>query len=266
MSKLIALDDGHGMSTPGKRTPTLPGGMKSETGSFMHENEFNRAVVKYLDEELKRCGFRTLLVASGDDDVSLRDRVNKANNANADFYLSIHANAFDGILNDSAGGIETYAHFSYPKTVAHAKTIHKHLMKGTSMKDRGVKNGDWLYVCKNTTMSSALVELGFMDNAHDIKYLISDNYRKECARELAQALCEIYGVTYKPERISASPISTGGQYEVYINGQRVKSYSNYPKSIVVNVAPHEGLFRIEVDGTQVIALSNYPNEIRVNKN
>lgn len=44
MSKIIALDDGHGMETSGKRTPVLP------DGSVMLENEFNGAVVKYLDE------------------------------------------------------------------------------------------------------------------------------------------------------------------------------------------------------------------------
>ncbi len=52
MSYTIALDDGHGMETAGKRTP------KFNDGTFMRENEFNRAVVNYLNVELKRCGFK----------------------------------------------------------------------------------------------------------------------------------------------------------------------------------------------------------------
>ena len=67
MSYLIALDDGHGSQTPGKRTPVIP-----ELGRSIKENEFNKAVVYYLGAELRRCGFRTLLVASGDSDVPLQ--------------------------------------------------------------------------------------------------------------------------------------------------------------------------------------------------
>lgn len=68
MAYLIALDDGHGLSpnpTPGKRTPNIP-----EIG-VIYENQFNRAVVNFLSTELKRCGFRTLLVAPTDVDTPL---------------------------------------------------------------------------------------------------------------------------------------------------------------------------------------------------
>ena len=56
---LIALDDGHGMNTPGKRTPPLTkdlyidGKLVRKKGEVIKENEFNRAVVKYLAEALK---------------------------------------------------------------------------------------------------------------------------------------------------------------------------------------------------------------------
>jgi N-acetylmuramoyl-L-alanine amidase len=186
---LIALCDGHGHDTAGKRSP-------SYYGKVMRENEFNSRVVALLDENLRRCGFRTLLVAQTDADTPLSERVRKANDAKADFYLSVHANAYDGKLNDLAGGIETYAHFSYPKTVDMARTIHRHITKGSPFKDRRVKNGDWLYVCKYTSMAAALVELGFMDNEHDLKQLVSEGYRQECADELAQAFCEIYDVAW----------------------------------------------------------------------
>jgi N-acetylmuramoyl-L-alanine amidase len=174
-----------------------------------------------LDKELKRCGFATLLVAPTDEDVSLGERVSRANKAKTNFYLSVHANAFNAKLDDKAGGIETFAHFSYPKTVAKAKIIHKWVMKGSKMKDRGVKNGDWLYVCKNTAMEAALVELGFMDNIEDLKKLMNDSYRKECAVELAQALCEIYNMKYVPEakpKPTPKPTIKKGTYYRVVTG------------------------------------------------
>ena len=74
----IAIDDGHGMETAGKRTPAF------SDGSVMRENEFNRAVVSYLHDELIRNGFSVVLTAPEDTDISLATRVQRANDAHAD--------------------------------------------------------------------------------------------------------------------------------------------------------------------------------------
>ena len=79
----IALDDGHGMNTAGKRTPPLTSDLYIDNtlvrkkGEVIKENEFNRAVVNYLKEALIRCGFEVLLVAPTDEDTSLQARVKK---------------------------------------------------------------------------------------------------------------------------------------------------------------------------------------------
>lgn len=194
MSKLIALCDGHGMATPGKRTPI---GVRSpETGkNFMHENEFNRAVVKYLDKHLKASGFRTLLVAPTDADTPLSTRVKSANNAKADLYVSVHANAIQGVWG-TWGGTETFT-YGKGESLRIGKIIHKHLMKGTPLRDRGVKDGSWLYVIRNTTMPAVLVEAAFMDNKEEAKLLLTDSFRRECAREIAMGICEAFGVKFK---------------------------------------------------------------------
>ncbi|HBI92234.1 MAG TPA: N-acetylmuramoyl-L-alanine amidase, partial [Terrisporobacter glycolicus] len=100
MSKyLVAVDSGHGMSTPGKRTPKLTknlyidGKLVKKKGDIIHEKEFNKASAEYLIKALERCGFNTINVSPGTSDVSLQDRVKKANNAGADFYISKHYNA-----------------------------------------------------------------------------------------------------------------------------------------------------------------------------
>lgn len=223
MSKIIALDDGHGMETPGKRTPVLP------DGSVMLENEFNRAVVKYLDENLKEYGFDTLLVAEGDTDVPLQIRTKLANNQiinkynkQADFYISIHANANTAKWG-SWGGIETYV---YPGTDNFTKNagaiIQKYLVQGTPLRNRGLKTADF-YVLRETFMPAVLVECGFMDNLEEAMLLKSDDYRKECARELTQAICEIYNIKYtdsvqdktKLTKIMGKPIATVEQLISY---------------------------------------------------
>ncbi|MDQ0110784.1 N-acetylmuramoyl-L-alanine amidase family protein [Paenibacillus harenae] len=198
MVKLIAVDDGHGLETPGKRTPSFPDGM------VMKENEFNRVVAAYLDAHLKRCGFRTLLVAPGDTDIPLNNRTTAANNAKADFYISIHANAYGAGWN-GARGIETYY---YPGSTAGkqaADIIHAQLVKGTPMPNRGVKEANF-HVLRETTMPAVLVELGFMTNREDAELLRSGAYRAECAEELAKGICQVFGVPYIPVSVVPDPI------------------------------------------------------------
>ena len=193
---LIALDDGHGMDTAGKRTPILPNGLKSETGNFMHENEFNRAVIANLDIILRRCGFRTLLVAPTDKDVPLKTRTDLANAKKASAFISAHANAFDGKFDgNDPEGVET---FHYPNSTSGerlATLVHKHLIQGTKQKDRGVKSANF-HVLRETDMVAILVEAGFMDNLYEAKLLLSDSFREEVATEIAKGICEYFKVLY----------------------------------------------------------------------
>lgn len=198
LSKLIALSDGHGVDTAGKRTPTLPNGQKSETGKvYMNENLFNRAVVNYLDAELKRNGFKTILVAPTDADTPLANRTSLADAKGVDLYLSIHANASTGKFG-SWGGIETYT-WKTGESLRIGKLIHAEVIKGSPLSDRGVKDGSHLWEINKSKAPAILCELGFMDSHNDYKYLLSDAYRKECAVEIAMGVCKAYGVTYKAE-------------------------------------------------------------------
>jgi N-acetylmuramoyl-L-alanine amidase len=189
MSKLIAICDGHGINTPGKRTPFFP------DGTFMHENDFNRAVAGIVDKHLLRCGFRTLRVAPDDTDTPLKVRTDLANNAHADFYISIHANTM-GSAWGNAKGIETYHYIKISQESKRAaEIIHKHLLEGTKLLDRGVKTADF-HVLRETHMPAVLVECGFMDNLIEAKLLLTQAYREECAKEIAQGICEYFGVIY----------------------------------------------------------------------
>ncbi|RAV22686.1 N-acetylmuramoyl-L-alanine amidase [Paenibacillus contaminans] len=225
MSYLIALDDGHEYNTPGKRTP------KFENGSFMHEWEFNNRVKEILKEELIRCGFRIIDCNPDKKETSLAERVKIANNAGADFYLSIHANALNGTWG-THGGIETYAILKGGEGERIGRIIHKYLLQGTKLRDRGVKDGGWLYVVKNTKMPAVLVECAFMDNKYEAELLRSEAYRQECAVELAKALCEGFKITYKAKQTETVPSkSEVYAYGVYKNNVYVKGFNDYYQAV-----------------------------------
>lgn len=196
-TKLVAIRDGHGSSTPGKRTPVMP------DGKVMKENEFNKAVANLLEVELKRCGFKTLQVAPTDEDTSLEKGVKTANDAKADLFLSIHANALDGKFDGAKDpkGIETFA-WKTGESPRIAKVIHKEVIKATGLQDRGVKDGSWLYEAKNTKMPYVLFELGFMDNLNEAGLLRSNTYRETCAVAIAKGVCQVFGVKYASKPVA----------------------------------------------------------------
>ena len=198
MSKLIALDNGHGMRTPGKRTPKWTDGTKSlyTKRDYMHEWEFNRGVVKRLKVELERNGFRVIEVSPTEIDTSLMRRCRIANEAKADIFVSVHANALGNEWNERVCGIETLTS-GKGEGLRLGKILQKHMVWASGLKDRGMKDGSWLGVVKNTKMPAALVECGFMDNPAEAKMLNMAEYRQQMAVALCKGICEYYNVVYK---------------------------------------------------------------------
>jgi N-acetylmuramoyl-L-alanine amidase len=192
---LVALDDGHGMKTAGKRTPAIP----EMDNRVIHENEFNRAVINYLDAELKRCGINTLQVAPTDADTSLSARVKVANSANADLYIAIHYNALDGTFEGKdPSGLSVHI---YPGSVRGrklAECVHKYLVQGTEQIDRGIVESNY-HVIRETNMPAILSENGFMDNKREALLMIDKNFQKEVAAEHAKGICDYLRVKYVPE-------------------------------------------------------------------
>lgn len=81
---LIAIDAGHGGEDPGA---IGHGGI--------YEKRVVLAIAKKLQALLKKeKGFKPFMIRTGDYYVGLRDRTRKARTANADLFLSVHADAF----------------------------------------------------------------------------------------------------------------------------------------------------------------------------
>ena len=81
---LIAIDAGHGGEDPGA---IGHGGI--------YEKRVVLAIAKKLEALLKKeKGFKPFMIRTGDYYVGLRDRTRKARTANADLFLSVHADAF----------------------------------------------------------------------------------------------------------------------------------------------------------------------------
>ncbi|MDT8404891.1 N-acetylmuramoyl-L-alanine amidase [Sulfuriflexus sp.] len=92
---VIAIDAGHGGEDPGAR------GYRGT-----QEKRVVLAVARKLEALVKRePGMRAVMIRDGDYFIRLRDRINKARQARADIFISIHADAFH---NPKASGSSVY--------------------------------------------------------------------------------------------------------------------------------------------------------------
>ncbi|MEW9667418.1 N-acetylmuramoyl-L-alanine amidase [Ammoniphilus sp. 3BR4] len=176
---LILLDPGHGGKDPGA---------KGVSGNL--EKDLTLAVSKLLKEELKQYkGLQVVETRSDDTYPTLQDRVQLANEMQADLFLSIHANAFK----PETRGTETYYYSSQSEQFA--KVLHRHLVEATGFPDRGAKKAGY-YVIKNTNMPSGLIEIGFLTNAAENKQMLDPAFQKRVAQALGKAIHEYY-VSYQ---------------------------------------------------------------------
>ena len=216
----IAIDAGHGFNTAGKRTPPMhidvdfekDGKVDVKKGQAIREHVANVGVAVELDKELKRCGINTVKVgwndANPNDDIDtpLAERQRAVAQSACDYSVSIHFNAHgDGAVFTPAEGIEVLIHnLHVGQSRRLAELTLKHLVQGTKQVNRGVKQ-QALAMCNCSVLkvkAAILVELGFMTNKREAELMGSQAFWKECAKEIAQGICEFAGIKYIPETLT----------------------------------------------------------------
>lgn len=141
------------------------------------EKTINAMAVNLVKKALEERGAKTVMMRIGDSNPSLSDRVDIAVQANADFMITIHANAagsFRGFLKVS--GTSTY--FRYKHCYLPAKLVYDELLK-LGWNEFGVVGNFHYYPLRDTTMPSFLVEQAFMDNPADEAKLLDEQYQEE---------------------------------------------------------------------------------------
>jgi N-acetylmuramoyl-L-alanine amidase len=160
-----AIDLGHGCAFDG-------GAVGIETEEFLINS-----VGKRLIEKLMRLGHTVVECrpqSAKSTRESLRKRCDIANAANADYFISLHANKFNG----NANGCECFAMSPSASTIA-VNVCEK--ISALGFFNRGVKSGSHLLVLKETDMPAVLIEMCFIDSKKDIS--IFD------AEKMAIAIC-----------------------------------------------------------------------------
>lgn len=199
----IALNGGHYLKTPGKRC--LKKLDKNETREWV----LNDRICDKIEQKLKAYeGYSLLRIddTTGSTDVSLADRVTKANSWGADFYLSIHHNA--GVSGGKGGGVMAYTYTnvdsitkSWQKELYNA-IINKTGLKGNRATPLASAN---FYECRKTSMPCVLLECGFMDSATDVPIILTDDFADKVASACVSVIVSKGGLTKKKVETPTTP-------------------------------------------------------------
>lgn len=171
----IFIDNGHGIDTPGKRSPD---------GRFL-EYKFNREIAARIVSDLLDRGFDAELLVPEMEDISLAERcrrVNaycKAHGALSAILVSIHANAFgNGSDWTSPHGWSVYTSRGQTRSDLIADDLFtaakKHLPSMQMRGDYADGDADYeegFYVLKRTICPAVLTENGFYTNAEELEFL-----------------------------------------------------------------------------------------------
>lgn len=174
---IVVVDAGHG----GVGVGTIQG--------EVYEKDINLSVTLFLKELLeKQQNIKVYYTRLEDVGLSVYERVDFANDIQADLFVSIHSNSFeDG--GEVKGTEVLYSKNETDKTYHSkwfAKIMLKEVVKASDITKRGLVDGDYVHIVRSAKMPVALVEMGYMTNEDDMKILGSESGQKK----LAQGICQ----------------------------------------------------------------------------
>lgn len=173
------------------------GAISPHTG--LKEKDVNLAAALKLQQELEARGYNVIMTRSTDVYITLMERANIANQANADVFISLHHNS---IANPNVRGIMTLYCPTFESEIKSvdqyplAKAIQDQLAAQLGAQDRGVIKRPELVVIRETKMPAVLVELGFLTNAREAQVVATDEYQRNAAKAIADGM-EAYLNTLK---------------------------------------------------------------------
>lgn len=191
---LVILDNGHGIDTPGKRSPVW------SNNTQLFEWKFNRDIVDSIIGYLQVANISYVKLIEESQDISLKERVDRINTIykeNKDKYkvylISIHGNAADNA--PTANGIEVFTSIGETKSDTIAEVFYNKLKNlGWKMRpNRSNKGGkeENFYILKNSHCPAVLTENGFYTNEEECKKMLEFYWRKEIALAHYKAIQDI---------------------------------------------------------------------------
>ncbi len=175
----VAIDPGHGGIDPGSMEAKID------------EKDINLDMAMKLRDILEEEGVEVVMTRTGDESLSLADRSDTANEADADVLISIHQNSYDS---SSVSGMEFIYNSEKKKggdeSQELAEILEETVLADGGIKVRGIVPNDELKVLRTSDMAAVLVEAGYLTNPSEQRNLLSDSYQEKLMGLLAEGVLE----------------------------------------------------------------------------
>ncbi len=197
--KTIAIDAGHDYGKDYGAESPIDGVTYSET-------VLNMQVAAKLQKELEKKGYNVVMTRNDGEKpsygsliASLSHKVNVANDAKADFFISIHHNSASetatGVLtlystvaqDDTFGGKLDSNRIAKSKQMA--TLINNNIASKLNLNNRGGQDQN-LFVCRNANMPAVLVEVGFISNKEEAIRCSDPASQQKVAEAIAESIYE----------------------------------------------------------------------------
>lgn len=202
MNKLVILDAGHGINTPGKRSPLYP--LHSSPRLPVLEWQLNIAIVTAMYKILTSKKIAVEFSSTNVLDQPLQDRIIKIKNlvkqnAGANIVVvSVHCNAYNTDAEfSSPNGIE----FLYSTKIVQNERLARHISAGfdgtylgnnKAYKNRGLRERSGLYLLNASPVPTVLVEAGFMTSFAELQQLLDYHYQVYIANTIIEGVLSYY--------------------------------------------------------------------------
>lgn len=184
---IVVLDAGHGGYDDG-----------SVSDSNVREKDITLEITLKLGKILEENDVEVVYTRTNDDvswpsdnvaDLLARSEI--ANEAEADYFVSIHLN-YSEVSQNEVQGSEIWVRRSDSESEKLAVNVNKQLEALDGIVSRGLKDEaeSPLSVIEYNNMPSILIETGFLSNENDTKYLTNDKNQSEMANAIAQGILE----------------------------------------------------------------------------
>lgn len=177
--KTVVVDAGHGGEANGAIGPL---------GTLEKDITLRWATI--LAQELKRKGAHVVMTRVADVNVGLHERVAIGRKQQADFFVSLHANALpDGTNPFMKHGTGTYYYQSLSRPAA--EILHQQMLKVSGLPNDGLYDANFAVV-RPTSFPAVLLEAAYVMYPPEEELLRSDTYLRKLAKGVVRGLTEYF--------------------------------------------------------------------------
>lgn len=177
----VILDPGHGGNDVGCSYEDI------------YEKDINLRYAKEIGNYLMKHGVKVVYTRKDDtrlgnnQNADLKARCDIVRKNKADYFISIHVNSHEG--NTNVSGFEVYYLNQNEDSYTLANNVSNKMEETRYSPNRGVLQGNSLYVIRNNRIPPILIELGYI-KGDDLDYLTDDMKTEKLSQSIAEGIIQ----------------------------------------------------------------------------